>query len=134
MHVPKRDGHSPHSLGLEAVAASNTSPVAKIQARSRSVQVLRGRGDKCIGVLRIDFLGRLSDDVAIEERHWLAEGDCADDEGDEEEGVDASHDEEAEVGVGPVIPDADHDVKSGDAGLVLVSRDFCVLQELDSPH
>jgi hypothetical protein len=94
--------------------------VPEVVSRTRLIQVL-GRGrDKGIGILGVDFGRRLADDVAVEVGHWLAESYGADDEGDEEEGVDAGHYEEAEVGVGPVVADADHDVESGDAGLGLL--------------
>ena len=88
--LPKSNRHAPHSLSLEAVAAGHTSPVR--QARIRSVEVLNRRGDERVGVLSVDFGGGLADDVAVEEGHGLAEGDGADDEGDEQERVDAGHD------------------------------------------
>lgn len=124
MYIPESNGHSPHSLGLEAVGLGNTSPVAEVQARTRSVEVLCGSRDEGVGVLGIDFLGGLANDVAVKEGHGLSEGDRADNKGDEEERVDSSHDKKAEVGVRPVVTNADHDVESGNAslGLVRVAR------------
>jgi hypothetical protein len=90
------------------------------KTRAIGVEVLRSSSDKGVGVLGIDVLGSLADDVAVEEGHGLAECDGADDEGDEQERVNASHDEEAEVGMRPVVADADHDVERGNTGLVRV--------------
>jgi hypothetical protein len=95
--------------------------VAEIKTGARLVEVLGSRSDERIGIGGIDILGRLANDIAVEKRHWLAESNCANDEGDEQERVNTSHDEEAEVGVRPVVADADHDVECGDAGLVAVS-------------
>lgn len=85
INIPERNRHSPHGLSLEAVGASNTRPVAQVQTRTRSIQVLGCGSDKSVGVLGVDFLRGAADDVAVEEGHGLAEGDGADDEGDEEE-------------------------------------------------
>lgn len=81
------------------------------QAAGRLVEILNCRSNKSVGVLGIDFRRRFANDVAVEEGHWLAEGDSADDEGDKEERVDACHDEEAEIGLRPVVAYADHDVE-----------------------
>lgn len=108
--------------------------MAKVQAGARSVEVLCGGGDKGVGVLGIDFLGGLANYIAVEEGHWLAKGNGADDEGDEEHGVDASHDKKAKVSVRPVVADADHDVKSGNACLTLVRYCKHIFAGFDSPH
>ncbi len=115
--LPKSNSHAPNSLGLEAVGARNTGPVTKTHASSRLVQILCSGGDKCIGRRGICVLGGFANNVAVEERQRLAQSDCADDEGDEEKAIDASHDEEAEIGPRPVIAYADHDVESGNACL-----------------
>jgi hypothetical protein len=97
------------------------------QTRAIGIEVLRSSSDKGVGVLGIDVLGSLANDVAVKEGHGLAECDGADDEGDEQERVDAGHDEEAKVGMRPVVADTDHDVERGDAGLVGVNggRRYC---------
>lgn len=118
MDLPECNSHAPDSLSLEAVGAGNTSPVTQVQARAGSVEVLCGGSDKSVGVLGIDLLGRLANDVAVEEGHWLAESDSADDEGDEEQGIDSRHNKEAEIGVRPVITDGHHDVQCCDTGLI----------------
>ena len=115
MNLPKGDSHAPDGLGLEAVAASDTSPMA--QARDGLVEVLNGRSDKGAGVLCIDFRRRLANDVAVEEGHGLSKSNRADNEGDEEQGVDTSHDKKTEVSLRPVVADADYDVKGRNASL-----------------
>lgn len=54
------------------------------QAARALVQVLNRRRDKSVGVHRVNFCGRLADDVAVEERHGFTQSDSADDEGDED--------------------------------------------------
>lgn len=114
MDLPEGDGHAPDGLGLEAVAASDTSPVTQA---SGVLDALHCRGDKGVGILCVNLSGGLANDIAVEERHGLSKGDCADDEGDKKERVDTSHYEKAKVGFRPVVTHADHDVEGSDASL-----------------
>lgn len=87
------------------------------QAGDGLVEVLHRGRDKGIGVLRVNLGRRLANDIAVEERHGLSKRDCADDKGNEKQRVDTSHDEKTEVGLRPVVTNADHDVESRNAGL-----------------
>jgi len=49
--------------------------------------------------------------VAIHVRYWFADGHGNDNEGNENEEIEAGHDEQANVGNGPVEGDADDCVK-----------------------
>lgn len=60
------------------------------------------------------------DAVAVEVGDGFAKGDGDDDEGNEQQGVDGSHDEEANVGGGPVEGDGDDSVEGCDASLDLL--------------
>jgi hypothetical protein len=113
---PKRNAKTPDSLALEAVGLGSTSPVPHTAA-SPILHILGGRSDECIGVGGIDLVARLANDIAVEVAHRLSERNSADDEGDEEHGVNAGHNEESEVGEGVIVANADHDVESCDAGL-----------------
>ena len=104
---------------MEAVGLGSTSPVPDT-ATGPILHVLGGRRDKGVRVGSINLVTRLADDIAVEVAHRLAESDGADDEGDKKHGVNASHDEESEVGEGVVVADADHDVEGCDAGLGLL--------------
>lgn len=53
---------------------------------------------------------------AVQVADRLAEVNCDDDEGDEQEGVECSHDEEADVGSSPVEGNRDQGIHGGDAG------------------
>lgn len=115
-NLPESDAETPDGLALEAVALGGTSPVPHTRA-APVLHVLGRRGNECICVGSISLVRSLADHVAVEVAHWLAESDRADDEGDEEQRVDGGHDKEAEVGKGPVITDADHDVEGSNASL-----------------
>jgi len=127
-NLPECDSHAPDGLGLEAVAASDASPVA--QAGDGLVEVLNGSSDKGAGVLCIDFRRRLANDVAVEEGHGLSKGNRTDDEGNKQQGVDTGHDEKAEVGLRPIVADADYDVKGCNAclGTVRIIRLLCFIE------
>lgn len=118
MNSPKRNSHAPHSLRLEAVRLGHARPVAHVQNGTINVQIRRGGSNECVCALCLSDLGSgLADDVAVQVRHGLAERDGADDEGDEKQRVDGCHDEKTQVGVRPVVADADDDVEGCDASL-----------------
>ena len=94
--------------------------MAQTQLITHLVQVVLDRRGKSIGIRGIHLAARLADDVAVEVAHGLTDCDGNDDEGDEKERVGACHDEEAEIGFGPVVGDADEDVEGCDAGLGLL--------------
>ena len=103
---------------MEAVGLGSTGPVPDSGAGlAPLLHVLGRRSDECVGVGCVDFVRGLADHVAVEVAHGPAEGDGADDEGDEEERVDGGHDEEAQVGERPVVADTDYDVKGCNAAL-----------------
>ena len=65
----------------------------------------------------VNFLRLVVDDVAIQIRDGLADGDGDDDESDQQQRIGRGHDEEADVGDGPVEGNADEAVERCDAGL-----------------
>ena len=93
--------------------------MSQTQLVAHLVQVVLDRRCEGIRVRRIHLAARLADDVAVEVADRLADRDRDDDESDEEERVSACHDEEAEVGLRPVVGDADEDVERCDARLSL---------------
>ena len=103
---------------MEAVGLGSTGPVPDSGAGlAPLLHVLGRRSDECVRVGCVDFVRGFTDHVAVEVAHGTAEGDGADDEGDEEERVDGGHDEEAQVGERPVVADTDYDVKGCNAAL-----------------
>jgi hypothetical protein len=115
--IPKSDAQPHDGLCLEAVRLGCASPVAQIEPGAHLVQVLARALHEGVGGRGVDFVARLFDDIAVQEGHGLAECDGAHDEGDQEQGVDGRHYQQAEVRKRPVVADADHDIERCDASL-----------------
>lgn len=111
----KTDAQAPDGLGLEAVGPGGARPVAQGQIGTHGVEVLSDRHGESVGGLGIDLGRRLPDDIAIEKGQRLSQSHSDNDEGDEQEGIDARHDQEAYVRLGPIESNRDSDVERCDA-------------------
>ena len=116
-YSPQSDAQAPNSFGLKAVHPRASSPRPKPQRRATFVHVACQTLSESCSALRIAFCRSVGDVDTVQKAEWLAKYDRYDDESQEQEGVDAGHNQEAEVRLGVEEGDTDQTVQRCNRGL-----------------